>query len=51
MTSIIPSTSIFYIFPGSLDYADLPPLQGFGSLPFMVLCLLAMLFAFEVWVA
>ncbi|MDQ2693418.1 MAG: sugar ABC transporter permease [Chloroflexota bacterium] len=46
MTSIIPSTSIFFIFLGSLQYADrlfftpnnLPPLQGFGLLvPFMAL--------------
>ncbi|HSL45201.1 MAG TPA: sugar ABC transporter permease [Anaerolineales bacterium] len=46
MTSIIPSTSIFFIFLGSLDYADrlfftpmnLPPIQGFGLLlPFMAL--------------
>jgi ABC-type sugar transport system permease subunit len=40
MTSIIPSTSIFFIFLGSLQYADhlfftpmnLPPPQGFGLL-------------------
>lgn len=46
MTSIIPSTSIFFIFLGSLEYADrliftpmnLPPIQGFGLLlPFMAL--------------
>lgn len=46
MTSIIPSTSIFFIFLGSLEYADrlfftpnnLPPVQGFGLLlPFMAL--------------
>lgn len=46
MTSIIPSTSIFFIFLGSLAYADrlffrpndLPPIQGFGLLlPFMAL--------------
>src|SRR5688500_3756028 len=46
MTSIIPATSIFFIFLGSLQYADrlifqplnLPPLQGFGLLvPFMAL--------------
>lgn len=46
MTSIIPSTSIFFIFLGSLQYADrlfftpnnLPPPQGFGLLvPFMAL--------------
>jgi ABC-type sugar transport system permease subunit len=46
MTSIIPSTSIFFIFLGSLQYADrlfftpmnLPPIQGFGLLlPFMAL--------------
>jgi len=46
MTSIIPSTSIFFIFVGSLQYADrlfftplnLPPIQGFGLLlPFMAL--------------
>jgi ABC-type sugar transport system permease subunit len=46
MTSIIPSTSIFFIFLGSLDYAnrliftrmDLPPIEGFGLLlPFMAL--------------
>ena len=46
MTSIIPSTSIFFIFLGSLQYADrlifqplnLPPLEGFGLLlPFMAL--------------
>lgn len=46
MTSIIPSTSIFFIFLGSLQYADrlfftpnnLPPVQGFGLLvPFMAL--------------
>jgi ABC-type sugar transport system permease subunit len=46
MTSIIPSTSIFFIFQGSLAYADrlffrpmdLPPIQGNGLLlPFMTL--------------
>jgi multiple sugar transport system permease protein len=46
MTSIIPATSIFFIFLGSLQYADqlifrplgLPPIQGFGLLlPFMTL--------------
>ena len=46
MTSIIPATSIFFIFLGSLQYADrlifqplnLPPLEGFGLLvPFMAL--------------
>lgn len=46
MTSIIPSTSIFFIFLGSLEYADrliftplnLPPINGFGLLiPFMAL--------------
>lgn len=46
MTSIIPSTSIFFIFLGSIAYADklffkpmnLPPIQGFGLLlPFMAL--------------
>jgi ABC-type sugar transport system permease subunit len=46
MTSIIPSTSIFFIFLGSLEYAErliftpmnLPPIQGFGLLlPFMAL--------------
>lgn len=46
MTSIIPSTSIFFIFLGSLEYADrliftplnLPPMEGFGLLlPFMAL--------------
>jgi len=46
MTSIIPSTSIFFIFLGSLEYADrlifrplnLPPIQGFDLLlPFMAL--------------
>jgi len=46
MPSIIPSTSIFFIFLGSLEYADrlfltpnhLPPIQGFGLLlPFMAL--------------
>jgi len=46
MTSIIPSTSIFFIFLGSLGYLDrliftplgLPPVQGFGLLlPFMAL--------------
>ena len=46
MTSIIPATSIFFIFLGSLQYAErlifqplnLPPLQGFGLLvPFMAL--------------
>jgi ABC-type sugar transport system permease subunit len=44
MTSIIPSTSIFFIFLGALQYADrliltplnLPPIQGFDLLlPFM----------------
>lgn len=46
MTSIIPATSIFFIFQGSLEYAnrlyfkpmDLPPLQGNSYLlPFMTL--------------
>ena len=46
MTSIIPATSIFFIFLGSLQYADqlifeplnLSPIQGFGLLlPFMTL--------------
>jgi ABC-type sugar transport system permease subunit len=46
MTSIIPSTSIFFIFLGSVEYAErliftpmnLPPIQGFGLLlPFMAL--------------
>jgi len=46
MTSIIPATSIFFIFLGSLQYADrlivqrldLPPINGFGLLlPFMAL--------------
>lgn len=46
MTSIIPATSIFFIFLGSLQYAqrliieryDLPPIDGFGLLlPFMAL--------------
>jgi ABC-type sugar transport system permease subunit len=46
MTSIIPATSIFFIFQGSLEYAnrlffkpmDLPPMQGNGLLlPFMTL--------------
>lgn len=46
MTAIIPSTSIFFIFLGSLEYAErliftpmnLPPIQGFGLLlPFMAL--------------
>ena len=46
MTSIIPSTSIFFIFLGSLEYAErliftplnLPPINGFGLLiPFMAL--------------
>lgn len=46
MTSIIPSTSIFFIFLGSLEYADrlfftpmeLPPISGYGLLiPFMAL--------------
>ncbi len=46
MTAIIPSTSIFFIFLGSLEYAErliftplhLPPVQGFGLLlPFMAL--------------
>ena len=46
MTAIIPSTSIFFIFLGSLQYAErliftpmnLPPIQGFGLLlPFMAL--------------
>ena len=46
MTSIIPATSIFFIFLGSLQYAErilvdrlnLPPINGFGLLlPFMAL--------------
>jgi len=46
MTSIIPSTSIFFIFLGSLQYAErliftplnLPPIEGFDLLlPFMAL--------------
>jgi len=46
MTSIIPATSIFFIFLGSLQYADrliiqrfdLPPINGFSfMLPFMAL--------------
>lgn len=46
MTSIIPSTSIFFIFLGTLQYAErlifrpmnLPPIQGFDLLlPFMAL--------------
>jgi ABC-type sugar transport system permease subunit len=46
MTAIIPSTSIFFIFLGSLEYADrliftplnVPPVEGFGLLlPFMAL--------------
>lgn len=46
MTSIIPATSIFFIFLGSLQYAqqvifrplNLPPIEGFGLLlPFMTL--------------
>jgi len=46
MTSIIPATSIFFIFRGSLQYAQrlifepmkLPPIEGFGLLlPFMAL--------------
>lgn len=46
MTSIIPATSVFFIFLGSIQYADrliftpmnLPPIQGFGLLlPFMTL--------------
>ncbi len=46
MTSIIPSASIFFIFLGSLEYADrliftpmnLPPIDGFGLLmPFIAL--------------
>lgn len=46
MTSIIPAASIFFIFLGSLQYAerliiqrfDLPPINGFGLLlPFMAL--------------
>lgn len=46
MTSIIPSTSIFFIFQGSLEYAErliftpmnLPPIEGFALLvPFMAL--------------
>lgn len=46
MTSIIPSTSIFFVFLGSLEYADrlfftpmnLPPIAGYGLfIPFMAL--------------
>lgn len=46
MTSIIPATSIFFIFQGSIQYAQrliltprgLPPIDGFGLLvPFMAL--------------
>lgn len=46
MTSIVPATSIFFIFIGSLQYAErilvdrmsLPPIDGFGLLlPFMAL--------------
>lgn len=46
MTAIIPSTSIFFVFLGSLEYAErliftpmnLPPIEGFGLLiPFMAL--------------
>jgi ABC-type sugar transport system permease subunit len=46
MTSIIPAASVFFIFLGSLEYAErliftpmnLPPIQGFGLLlPFMAL--------------
>jgi multiple sugar transport system permease protein len=46
MTSIIPATSVFFIFLGSVQYAnrlffeprDLPPIEGFGLLlPFMAL--------------
>jgi len=46
MTSIIPATSIFFIFLGTLQYADrliiqrfnLPPINGYGFLlPFMAL--------------
>lgn len=46
MTAIIPATSIFFIFLGSLEYAqrlifqplNLPPIEGFGLLlPFMAL--------------
>jgi hypothetical protein len=46
MTSIIPATSIFFIYLGSLGYLErllvtplgLPPIQGFGLvLPFMAL--------------
>lgn len=46
MTSIIPATSVFFIFLGSLQYAerlilaplDLPPIEGFDLLlPFMTL--------------
>jgi oligogalacturonide transport system permease protein len=46
LTSIIPATSIFFIFLGALDYADrliftplnLPPIEGFDLLvPFMAL--------------
>jgi ABC-type sugar transport system permease subunit len=46
MTSIIPATSIFFVFLGSMQYAerliiqrfDLPPINGYGLLlPFMAL--------------
>ena len=46
MTAIIPATSIFFVFLGSLEYAErliftpmnLPPIEGFGLLiPFMAL--------------
>lgn len=46
MTSIIPSTSVFFIFLGSIQYANrlffqpqhLPPIEGYGLLmPFMAL--------------
>jgi ABC-type sugar transport system permease subunit len=46
MTSIIPATSIFFIFLGSIEYADrlifrpldMPPIEGFGLLvPLMAL--------------
>ena len=46
MTSIIPSTSIFFVFLGSLEYADrlfftpmnMPPIAGYGLfIPFMAL--------------
>jgi ABC-type sugar transport system permease subunit len=46
MTAIIPATSVFFIFQGSMQYADklifrpndLPPIDGFGLLlPFMAL--------------